>query len=300
MSQATPDFTKYPAAQRAAYLGAIASLLTADHEASPAEGEFLSHLAQATGLSQQDAQHVVDAALDPNNGSLNADLTTLKSSDLRFSLVQDLISFAQSDGQYSDAEQERIGQMAQFLGVSEEQFDALHQFQQAAADGQNVNDPRFLQQSGIGSLFSQLGLPKGGGMLSGILAAAGPMILQKVLAGRGAPGGMGAGAPGAGGGLMGILGQVMGGMGGAPQPGQAASGGGLMGILGQVMGGMGGAPQQSAGMGSGMGGLGQILQVLGQMGGPGAGAPPPQAATAQGRGGYDAVGGLIGELFPKQ
>jgi hypothetical protein len=53
-------------------------------------------------------------------------------------------------------------------------------------------------------------------------------------------------------------------------------------------------------MGSGMGGLGQILQVLGQMGGPGAGAPPPQAATAQGRGGYDAVGGLIGELFPKQ
>ncbi len=301
MSQASPDFTKYPAAQRAAYLGAIASLLTADKEASQAEGEFLSHLAQATGLAQEDAQHVVDAALDPNNESLMQDLTTLKSSDLRFSLVQDLISFAQSDGQYSEAEQERIAQMAQFLGVTEEQFDALHQYQQAAADGANVNDPRFLQQSGIGSLFSQLGLPKGGGMLSGILAVAGPMILQKVLAGRGAPG-AGATAPGSGGGLMDILGQVMGGMGGAPQQRPGGGGGGLMDILGQVMGGMGGPPQQqSPGMSSGMGGLGQILSVLGQMGGSGGGAPPQQtSAAAPGRGGYDATGGLIGELFPKQ
>src|SRR6516165_4637650 len=137
MSQASPDFSKYPASQRAAYLGAIASLLTADKQASQAEAEFLSHLAQATGLSQQDAQHVVDAALDPNNGTLVKDLTALKGSDLRFSLVQDLIAFAQSDGQYTDAEQERIGQMAQFLGVTDEQFDALHQYQQAAADGQN-------------------------------------------------------------------------------------------------------------------------------------------------------------------
>jgi len=299
---ATPDFTKYPAPQRAAYLGAIASLLTADQQASQAEVDFLSQLAQATGLSQQDAQHVVDAALSPDNATLTRDLTTLKGSELKFALVQDLMAFAQSDGQYSDAEQERIGQMAKFLGVSEEQFDALHQFQHAAADGQNVNDPKFLQQSGIGSLFSQLGLPKGGGMLSGILAVAGPMILQKVLGGQGGrPGGMSAAQGSPGGGLMDILGQVMGGMGGAPQQRTAAGGGGVMDILGQVMGGMGGGAQQSSpGMSSGMGGLGQILSVLGQMGGPGGGGAPQQAAAASGRGGYDAVGGLIGELFPKQ
>ncbi len=299
MSNASPDFTKYPAAQRAAYLGAIASLLTADQEASQAEVAFLSQLSQATGLSQEEAQHVVDAALDADNTTLTRDLTTLKNSDLRFSLVQDLISFAQSDGQYSDAEQDRIAQMAQFLGVSEEQFDALHQYQQAAADGQNVNDPRFLQQSGIGSLFSQLGLPKGGGMLSGILATVGPMILQKILAshGGGRPG-MGAAAGAPGGGLMDILGQVMGGMGGG-SPQRPAAGGGVMDVLGQVMGGMGGAPQQqSSGMGSGMGGLGQILQVLGQMGGSGGGAPQQAQATSN-RGGYDQVSGLIGELFPK-
>ncbi len=299
MSQASPDFTKFPAAQKAAYLGAIASLTTADRTASDAEVEFLSHLAQATGLSQQDAQHVIDSALDPGSGSLQKSLNALKTSDLRFSLVQDLISFAQSDGQYSDEEQERIGQMSAYLGVTEEQFDALHQYQQAAADGQNVNDPKFLQQSGLGSLLGQLGLPKGGGMLAGILAAVGPMILQKVLSSRGgAPAGLGTAA---GGGLMGVLGQVMGSMGGPQQQASApGSGGGLMDILGQVMGSMGGpAQQQASGPSSGMGGLGQILQVLGQMGGPG-GAPPQQAAAAQGRGGYDSAGELIGALFPKK
>lgn len=308
MSQASPDFTKYPPAQKAAYLGAIASLITADRQATQPEIDFLSKLAQATGMSPDEAKHVEDAALDPSNGSLTKSLTMLKTSDLRFSLVQDLISFAQSDGQYSDTEQERIAQMAAFLGVSEEQFDALHQFQQAAADGQNVADPKFLQQSGLGSLFSQLGLPKGGGMLSGILATVGPMILQQVMAGRGGAGGvgqaMGSAGGGGAGGLMGILSQVMGGMGSAPQGTASAGGGagGLMGILGQVMGGMGGggAPAQSGAMSSGMGGLGQILSVLGQMGGPGGGAPPQQqAAAAQGRGGYDSVSGLIGELFPK-
>ena len=99
MSQASPDFTKYPPAQKAAYLGAIASLITADRQATQPELDFLSKLAQATGMSPDEAKHVEDAALDPSNGSLTKSLTMLKTSDLRFSLVQDLISFAQSDGQ---------------------------------------------------------------------------------------------------------------------------------------------------------------------------------------------------------
>ncbi len=279
VSQATPDFSKYPPAQKAAYLGAIASLMTADRVATDPELEFLSKLAQATGMTQQDAQHVVDAAQDPSNGTLKKSLAMLKTSDLRFSLVQDLISFAQADGHYTVAAQERISQMAAFLGVTEEQFDALHQYQQAAADGQQVTDPEFQQQSGIGSIFSKLGLPPGGGMLSGILATVGPMILQQVLSSRGGVQGLGApaGAPGQGGGLMGVLNQVMGAM-GAPA----------------------GSPQQYPATSSGMGGLGQILQVLGQWGGHRAGSPPEsQAVATQGRGGYEPVGGLIGELFPK-
>lgn len=274
------DFTKYPASQRAAYLGAIAALVTADRQASEAEGQFLSALAQQTGLSQQDAQRVVQAAMDPNNGSLKQNLDALKQSELRFSLLHDLVAFAQADGDYNEAEQERVASMAEYLGISEEQQEAVGQYQEAAAQGE---DP-----SALNGLLSQLGMPKGGGALSGILAAVGPMILQQMMSRGGAQGGM----PAAGGGGFGdVLGQVMGAMGGGAG-GAPGGAGGLGGILGQVMGAMGGGGDRGGRSApSSMGGLGQILGVLGSMGG-GGGQQAPQRG-----GGYDAVGGMLGRLF---
>lgn len=285
------DFSKYPAAQRAAYLGAIAALVTADRQATEAEGQFLSALAQQIGLSQADAQRVVDAAMDPNSDSLKQNLDVLKSSELRFSLMHDLVAFAQSDGDYNEAEQERVASMAKYLGITEEQQDAVDQYQTAAAQGE---DP-----SALNGLLGSLGMPKGGGALAGILATVGPMILQQIMArGGGAAGGLPANA-GAGG-LGGILGQVMGAMGGGGNAPAGGGMGGLGGILGQVMGAMGGAgggsPAPSGGGApSGMGGLGQILSVLGQMQGGGGGAREAQPAPRGG--GYDAVSGVLGRLF---
>lgn len=284
------DFSKFPAAQRAAYLGAIAALVTADREASEAEVQFLSALAQQTGLSQQDAQRVVDAAMDPDSGSLKRDLEVLKQSELRFSLMHDLVAFAQSDGDYNEAEQERVASMAKFLGISEEQQEAVDQYQSAAAAGEDPSE--------LNGLMSRLGMPKGGGALAGLLATVGPMILQQIMSRGGGAAGQ---AAGGGGGLGGLLGQVMGAMGGggaggAPGGGGMGGMGGLEGILGQVMGAMGGggdAPAQRGGAApSGMGGLGQILGVLGSMqGGGGGGQPAPRG------GGYDAVSGVLGRLF---
>ncbi len=284
------DFSKYPPEQRAAYLGAIAALMTADRQASEAEVQFLSALAKETGLQQAEAQRVVDAALDPSGTTLKADLDGLKGSDLRFSLMHDLSAFAQSDGDYSEAEQAQIASMAKYLGITPEQVDAVDQYQAAAAGGKDT--------SGAASALGDLGMPKGGGMLASVLAAVGPAILQQILA-RSSGGAPGSGGAGPGGGLMGVLGQVMGGMsGGAPGAGAPGGGGpgGLMGVLGQVMGAMGGggagAPPQTSG--GGMGGLGQILQVLGQMQG---GAGQPGAPSAPQGGGFGAVSGMLGRLF---
>ncbi|MBS0659867.1 MAG: TerB family tellurite resistance protein [Verrucomicrobia bacterium] len=282
------DFSKYPAAQRAAYLGAIAALVTADRQATEAEGQFLSALAEQTGLSAAEAQRVVDAAMDPNSGSLKQNLDVLKNSELRFSLMHDLVAFAQADGDYNEAEQERVASMAKYLGITEEQQEAVDQYQTAAAQGE---DP-----SALNGLLGSLGMPKGGGALAGLLATVGPMILQQIMARRGgAPAG---GLPASsGGGLGDILGQVMGAMGGGSAP-AGGSAGGLGGILGQVMGAMGGggsAPARGgAPAGSGMGGLGQILSVLGQMQGGGGGNAQP---APRGGGGYEAVSGVLGRLF---
>ncbi len=281
-----PDFSKFPAPQRAAYLGAIAALVTADRDPGDAEVQFLSALAQHTGLTQDQSQQVVNAALDPSSGALEKNLAQLKTSDLRFSLMHDLVAFAQSDGDYTDEERKRVASMAASLGLTQEQFDAVDQFQEAKASGEDT--------SAASGLMGQLGMPKSGGMLAGILATVGPMILQQLLSRGGQAGALGANA---GGGMMGILNQVLGAMGGGqgapPQTSAPGGGGGLMDILGQVMGGAGnaGSPQAQAG-GSAMGGLGQILQVLGQMKGGGAQPSAPPSG-----GGYDAVSGLLGKLF---
>ncbi|HEY5895187.1 MAG TPA: tellurite resistance TerB family protein [Chthoniobacterales bacterium] len=263
------DFSQFPTEQRAAYLGAIASLTTADREASRQEVAFLSGLAQQTGLSQEQAQAVVDAALDPQTGALQKNLAVLKNSDLRFSLLHDLLAYAQSDGNFSPEEQKSVESLASALGISQGQFQAVDNFQHAQATRGDI--------SGAANALRNAGVPaQSTGFLGELIGTLGPIVLQQVLA-RAGRGGSGAGAGGlagvlgalggnapggsSGGGLTDILGAVLGGAQGGGRP---TSSGGLADVLGAVLGGAGG--RQTAPPSSGFGGLGQILQVLGSAG----------------------------------
>src|SRR5205823_7774740 len=115
----------YSEAEKTAYLSAIASLATADRQASGAETQFLQALAKQAGLSDGATQQVLAAAQDANNQSIQQNLDVLKNSDLRFSLVTDLISFARADGAYANDEEAMISKMAQYLGINQEQKQTL-------------------------------------------------------------------------------------------------------------------------------------------------------------------------------
>jgi uncharacterized tellurite resistance protein B-like protein len=67
---------------------------------------------------------VLAAAQDSNNETIQRHLDTLKGSDLRFSLVTDLISFARADGSYANDEEAMVGKMAAYLGINEQQKQA--------------------------------------------------------------------------------------------------------------------------------------------------------------------------------
>ena len=115
----------YSETEKTAYLSAIASLATADREASPAEGQFLQALTQQAGLSAESTQQVVGAANDASNQGIQQYLDVLKGSDLRFSLVTDLISFARADGAYANDEEAMIIKMSTYLGINPEQHQTL-------------------------------------------------------------------------------------------------------------------------------------------------------------------------------
>ena len=279
----------YSEAEKTAYLSVVASLATADRQASAPEAEFLQHLAQQAGLSAGSTQQVLAAAQDASNQSIQQNLDQLKNSDLRFSLVTDLISFARADGAYSNNEEAMIAKMADYLGVNPEQKATLENVVDQAAsvphDAQDPGKQGFL--GGLGDKLSNVGIPKSA-LLTGLLGVVAPMVISRVVGG----GGQSQGQP------SGTMGGMLGGLLGGGQGGGSSMGGMLGGLLGggllsSVLGGgnAGSYPQQGSMGGSG---LGSIMSVLGGLGG----QPNSQPASAGGGGLFGSgMGGLLGGLL---
>ncbi|MDB5271334.1 MAG: hypothetical protein JWP58_4374 [Hymenobacter sp.] len=291
----------YSEQEKTAYLSAIASLATADRQASGAEGQFLQALAQQAGLSGGATQQVLAAAQDASNQSIQQNLDVLKNSDLRFSLVTDLISFARADGSYANDEEAMISKMSQYLGINPEQKQTLETVvDQAASVPHDPQDPAktgFL--SGLGDKLSSVGIPKGA-LMAGLLGVVAPMVISKVMSGGGQSQNGYGDQSNSGGGL---LSSGMGGLlGGAAQSGMGGLLGGLLGggMLGGLLGGgnsnaTANLPQQGSAIGSG--GLGSMMSILGGLGG----RPNSQPASAggSGLGGLlnGGLGGMLGGLF---
>lgn len=120
METTTTLLEGYSDLEKGAYLSAIASLATADRQASPEEVEYITTLCESAGLSTEQQQYVLQAANETNGEELQHSLDVLKGSELRFSLVADLIAFAKADQDYSEAEQQNVSRIAQHLGVNQE------------------------------------------------------------------------------------------------------------------------------------------------------------------------------------
>jgi len=281
----------YSEAEKTAYLSVIASLASADREASQAEAEFLHQLSQAAGLSEGATQQVLNAAKDSTNQSVQQNLDALKGSDLRFSLVTDLISFARADGAYSNDEEAMVNKIATYLGINQQQQHTLENVvDQASQVPHDANDPAkqgFL--NGIGDKLSSVGIPKGA-LMAGLLGVVAPMVISRVVGrgGSGSPsstmGGLLGGAMGGNSGMGGLLGGLLGG-----------------GLLNSVLGGGQSSstdpygtthPQQGTHVGSG--GLGSIMSILGGLGG-----QPNSAPRSAGGGGLfgSGMGSLLGGLL---
>jgi uncharacterized tellurite resistance protein B-like protein len=202
--------------EKTAYLCAIASIATADRKATEDEVEMLEAFIDSANLSSAGEQSVIQAANDPSNAHLSQHLDTLKNSQLRFSLITDIINFAKSDGHYTAEEQARVQEIAAYLNVSQSQFNALNQFvdtaDQAHKQGQDVTSQNFLQSSGLGNSFNSLGISPG--FIKGALAVMAPILISRMMNRRGSTGGRGmrVGTPRSGGLLDGLLGGAAGGM----------------------------------------------------------------------------------------
>lgn len=200
--------------EKGAYLGAIASIATADREASEEELDYIEALCDSANLSDQQKQAVIRSATELSADELNRCLDILKKSDLKYSLVADLIAFSKSDQNYSEAEKQNVQKISQYLGVNQQQFSLLNEFTQKAASAsatpEEMHKPDFLSSLGLKDKLQSAGINQNS-FLKGLLGIAGPMILAKMVSGG--LGGRRRGGSAFGSGLQNSLGSRSGGLG---------------------------------------------------------------------------------------
>lgn len=221
----TLPLQSYSLAERTAYIQAIASIATADRAASPEELEFLSALSNEIGIPEADRETIIGSATNLDDHSLFSSLEVLKTSELRFSLLADLIRFAESDQEYHEEEKKNVEKIATFLNINPQQAELLNEFvdetKKAEANTEPAGTQNFSALSGIQEKLKASGIDIGS-LAKGLMATLGPLILAKVMGGR-RSGGMGSGF-GSGG-----LGSLISGLGGGSR--SAGTGG----ILGNIL-----------------------------------------------------------------
>jgi uncharacterized tellurite resistance protein B-like protein len=248
----------YTIEEKGAYLAALASVASADGHASEEELEFLRVLSEAAEMPENVEEEVISIAKNPSQISVQRVLDVLKKSQLRFSFITDIISFAKADGEYSQEEQKRIQEMASYLGVDQKQYSLLEQFvdkaDEAQKHGEDPSSQSFMNKNGFGDMFKNVGISPQ--MVQGILGVAAPIVLARMMSGGGRRrGGM---MGGMGGGLLGgLLGGMMTGRGGLMGGGRRSNSG--LGSMASVLGGLNGKNRYGS-MGSG--GLGGLLGGL--------------------------------------
>jgi uncharacterized tellurite resistance protein B-like protein len=210
--------------EKGAYLGAIASIATADREASPEELEYIENLSNAAQLSEKQKQAVLRAATELSGEELNRCLDILKKSELKYSLVADLMAFAKSDNNYSEEEQQNVAKISQYLGIDQKQFSLLDQFAEQSTTQPETASQEGLLGGGLGNRLQSAGINTGS-LFKGLISIVAPMLIGGMLSR-----GLGRGRGGTGGGFGGGSGNVFGGSGGI---------GGLGSIIGMLNGGRG-------------------------------------------------------------
>ena len=197
----------YKTEEKEAYIGAIASIATADRKATKDELDYLAALSEAAAIKPAIAEA---AAKDTANSQLPHFLDVLKHSDLRFSLITDIISFAKSDGKYTSDEEEKIKDICSYLGITDEQSGVLaHIVENSNARvtiPEEGTDEGFFERNGFTEKLKNAGIPLNS-IVKGLIGLVAPFILSKMVRSRAQSGSPAAGGLGSdlGGTLLGTF-----------------------------------------------------------------------------------------------
>ena len=172
--------------EKGAYLCTIASIATADRHASDEELDYIEALCDAAKLSDQQKQVILNSATELSGEDLNKCLDVLKTSELKYSLLAELMAFGGADKNYSVDEKESVQRIADYLQINQQQFSLLNEFTNKTAAAnvppEEIKKPDFLSSLGLKDKFQNAGINQNN-FLKGLLGIAGPIILARLVSG---------------------------------------------------------------------------------------------------------------------
>ena len=174
----------YPEGEKVDYLCLIASMAAADNVISDDELTQLRTFCETAGVDAMDVGLILSAAADPSFLDTPAILQRLSETELRFTLLSDLLFMAHADGIVSPEEEVDIQYIARHLDISQEQLAATELYVKnvvAAQKADGIKKDWAAIGSEVAAALAGAGVPLGAVAISGCLCGAGAAELSRAL-----------------------------------------------------------------------------------------------------------------------
>lgn len=166
----------YPEAERRDYLIVVASMAFADGEVSLEERGRIESMCADLGLGDESREQVIEAAEHPNAAELGMILSRLKTSELRFALMIDLIDVAAADGHIATGEEAELDSLAEELDITRGQLAMSKRYvlERREAKSQEASPETIAGLASVGIPVAALGVlaPLGAPIAAGLGIAA--------------------------------------------------------------------------------------------------------------------------------
>lgn len=162
--------TAYPHAERVDYLSVLAAIAAADKTVSDKEITHLRQFCESVEIDEVGIGLIIAALEHPAIVDLQTILPRLTRTDLKFTLLTDMLFIAQADGKMCPVERKEIDKIAAMLAIIPEQIDVVHRYVETVLAAQTTQRPEAdwkQQGSELAGMFAGAGVPLGAVAIAG-------------------------------------------------------------------------------------------------------------------------------------
>jgi uncharacterized tellurite resistance protein B-like protein len=139
MNEQTHPLASYPEVERIDYLSIVTSIASADGKVTDDEITKIREFCGAIGIGEIGIGMIIAAVEDPSIVDLQPILTRLSQTDLKFTLLTDMLFMAHADGIVVPGEEEEIRKIASMLNITQEQIEAINKYVEAVISAQHAD-----------------------------------------------------------------------------------------------------------------------------------------------------------------